>query len=171
MDKCAASSFARSAMSKHGLSDWTLIWNRSKRTAGECSSYFKEIKLSTVGLVNFTEEEFKDTVLHEIAHALVGTHEDHNSVWKAKCIEIGGTGEVYAKQFSPYRWVLMCSNGHILKKWHRKPSSDWDYSTCLMCKRRGDRAHAWIRSVEDAERMLGKKLQWGENVAALRTNR
>lgn len=33
----------------------------------------------------------RDTILHEIAHALVGPNHCHDLVWKAKCLEIGAT--------------------------------------------------------------------------------
>lgn len=34
-------------------------------------------------------EDIKDTVLHEIAHAIVGGKHHHNNVWKACCNKIG----------------------------------------------------------------------------------
>jgi len=36
-----------------------------------------------------SDELVRDTLLHEIAHALVGTAHGHDEVWKAKCLEIG----------------------------------------------------------------------------------
>ena len=35
------------------------------------------------------EEDIKDTVLHEIAHAIVGGIHHHDCVWKACCNKIG----------------------------------------------------------------------------------
>jgi hypothetical protein len=39
-----------------------------------------------------TDEAIKDTIIHEIAHALTKGH-NHNNVWKRKCIELGGDGQ------------------------------------------------------------------------------
>lgn len=35
------------------------------------------------------EEDIKDTVLHEIAHAIVGGRHHHDCVWKACCNKMG----------------------------------------------------------------------------------
>ena len=35
------------------------------------------------------EEDIKDTVLHEIAHAIVGCNHHHDYVWRACCNKIG----------------------------------------------------------------------------------
>lgn len=43
-------------------------------------------------LVNYSKRKIKNVILHEIAHVLVGSENDHNSVWRKKCIEIGGNG-------------------------------------------------------------------------------
>jgi SWI/SNF-related matrix-associated actin-dependent regulator 1 of chromatin subfamily A len=46
-------------------------------------------------MLNSTEEQqFKDTILHEIAHAIVGPHHGHDEVWRGKAVEIGCTGNV-----------------------------------------------------------------------------
>ena len=34
-------------------------------------------------------EEIRNTILHEIAHALVGNENVHNLVWKKKALELG----------------------------------------------------------------------------------
>ena len=41
------------------------------------------------------EEDIKDTVLHEIAHAIVGSQHHHDYVWKACCNKIGYKPESY----------------------------------------------------------------------------
>ena len=41
-------------------------------------------------------DEVRDTILHEIAHALVGPGHGHDAVWKAKCVEVGAKPEAAA---------------------------------------------------------------------------
>ena len=83
------------AMYDHGLiqDGWKFAYGRGKKTFGTCSFGKKEIRISKhLARVN-TPERVKMTILHEIAHALVGRFHGHDAVWKAKCIEIGGNGE------------------------------------------------------------------------------
>lgn len=59
-------------------------------------------------------EDIKNTILHEIAHALVGHKEGHNKVWKDKAIEIGCTGDRCCQRFyeiSEYKYNLICEEG------------------------------------------------------------
>lgn len=51
------------------------------------------IRLSIHMIPTMEEAEVKDTILHEIAHALVGCHQGHNWIWRQKAIEIGCNGE------------------------------------------------------------------------------
>lgn len=65
-------------------------------------------------------EDMQDTILHEIAHALV-PHECHGEIWKQKAKKIGACGE-RTKQLPPisktyYKWSAMCPN--CLKVIHR----------------------------------------------------
>jgi predicted SprT family Zn-dependent metalloprotease len=48
------------------------------------------IELSKHYVLRNPEHEVLDTILHEIAHALVGPGHGHDEVWKAKCVEVGG---------------------------------------------------------------------------------
>ena len=52
----------------------------------------KSIELSTKLVEINDEERVRLTILHEIAHALTEGH-GHDSVWKAKLLEIGGDGK------------------------------------------------------------------------------
>lgn len=80
-------------MEKHGVSDWTFEFDRAKKRFGCCNYTFKRISLS-ISLTELNDEDkVRDTILHEIAHALVGHKHNHNHVWRRKAIEIGCNGE------------------------------------------------------------------------------
>ena len=73
-------------------------WNYeiSKRItkAGGYTYYTKKIiRLGYKYIHRATKKELKDTILHEIAHALVGHKvQAHGKIWKSKAIEIGCSG-------------------------------------------------------------------------------
>ena len=56
---------------------------------GQCRHTPKLIVLNTRFANTIKMSEVKDTILHEIAHALVGIGHGHDRVWRAKCNEIG----------------------------------------------------------------------------------
>ena len=70
-------------MTRHGLHGWAFRFNRCKQAMGLCVYHRRSIELS----IYFVErdnpvEEIRDTILHEIAHALVGPGHGHDKVWK-----------------------------------------------------------------------------------------
>jgi predicted SprT family Zn-dependent metalloprotease len=85
--------WASDLMLQHGLIDWTFQLDRAKRRAGRCSPRRKVISMSSYYVIHNSDEELRDTMLHEIAHALAGCENGHNHIWKAKCIEIGAKPE------------------------------------------------------------------------------
>jgi len=88
---------ALALMDKHGLHGWTFDFNRAKRQVGVCKYPTRTkpgcIELSMHYCERNDEEDILDTILHEIAHALVGPSHGHDEVWKAKCREIGARPE------------------------------------------------------------------------------
>ena len=94
MDLNAVKTLTEHKMWEHGLTaqGWTFAWGRGKQTFGTCRYRDKQIRISKhLASINDRERVLL-TVLHEIAHALVGPGHAHNYVWKRKCIEIGGNG-------------------------------------------------------------------------------
>lgn len=86
-----AADLANAKMGEFGLTEigGSFQLNRAKRRAGCCRYSCKLITLSRKYIEGNTIEEVTDTILHEVAHALVGPGHGHNEIWKAKCREIG----------------------------------------------------------------------------------
>lgn len=65
-----------------------------KTRLGACHYDDMMISLSKYWTKEMTLDEMIKVILHEIAHALVGAKvQSHGSVWKKKCLELGGNGE------------------------------------------------------------------------------
>lgn len=87
-----AAEMARTELKKWGLEDWSFKFNDRHCSFGLCRYDEKTIFLSKY-LVNLnTVERTMQTVLHEIAHALLGPGHGHDNEWKKLCIKIGGNG-------------------------------------------------------------------------------
>jgi len=100
-----AKKLLREKMDAHGLVDWKIdVLPKSRRVAGRCFHTGKKIYLGLFLTETRSEEEVLNTILHEIAHALVGSLEHpHCWIWKKKCVEIGGNGEIYWNKKQPHR--------------------------------------------------------------------
>ena len=107
-------------MKQHGLSNWNFGWNNTRGSFGKCIHRTHTIELSIITTPLRTREEVVNTILHEIAHALVGSGNGHNHIWKRKAIEIGCNGErcgssvgIDKTQLAGTKWVATCANGHV----------------------------------------------------------
>lgn len=109
-------------MARHGLSGWRFAFNRRKRALGLCRYAIRTIELSIFLVYQNGPEEILDTILHEIAHALVGPEHGHDAVWKQKCLEIGakplrcGAADMPAGQ-----WQARCGGCGAVFSRYRKP--------------------------------------------------
>ena len=77
-------------MTQHGLiqKGWKFEWNKRKNNFGLCNEKKKAISLSLMTIPFVNVEKIKDTVLHEIAHALVGVSNQHNNDYDKKLFNI-----------------------------------------------------------------------------------
>src|SRR4051794_12385578 len=80
---------ARDLMLLFGLADWDFAWNWRKRALGLCRYRERRIELSRWFVKANGEEMVRETVLHEIAHALAGEKAGHGDRWKAMCVKVG----------------------------------------------------------------------------------
>lgn len=140
MDLGEAQRMARALMTEHGLARWRFVFDNAKTRAGVCRPGRREIGLSRAITALHSEAEVRDTVLHEIAHALVGAEHGHDAVWRAKAREIGCTGERCVPLTAarpPAPWVGTCPAGHSVSR-HRRPTR---VMTCAQCSRTFDPRH------------------------------
>jgi predicted SprT family Zn-dependent metalloprotease len=98
----------------HGLTGWRFQFDHARRRFGSCRTRAKLITLSKPLTLLNDESQVRDTLLHEIAHALT-PGAGHGSVWKAKCLEIGAVpkrcyseAEVSAPQRRPAPYSFGC---------------------------------------------------------------
>ena len=109
-------------MARHGLEGWKFAFNRRKRALGLCRYGTKAIELSVYLVDANTTDEVRDTILHEIAHALVGPGHAHDATWKAKCAEVGAKPERCGEAEMPAgRWKATCPKCGIGFSRHRRP--------------------------------------------------
>lgn len=95
MESHLAHILALKLMNNHHLllKGWVFEFDRGKVRLGLCKYTTKKISFSINYLPLIDEEEFTNVILHEIAHALVGGGNGHNSIWRNKAIEIGCNGK------------------------------------------------------------------------------
>ncbi len=80
---------ARRLMDEHGLTDWTFAFLESGRRLGDCRYRDRVIRVGRAHALEGNDAQIRDTVLHEIAHALAGPGAGHGPVWKAIARRIG----------------------------------------------------------------------------------
>ena len=90
----AVAATARRLMDEHGLTDWTLAFVEAGRRFGDCNFRDRVIRIGRAHALEDGEERIRDTVLHEIAHAIAGPEAGHGPLWKATARRIGATPRV-----------------------------------------------------------------------------
>ena len=93
---------ARRLMDEHGLTGWILAFVEAKRRLGDCHFQHRVIRISRTHALGESKEQIRDTVLHEIAHAIAGREAGHGPLWKVTARRIGATprAKAYESQAS-----------------------------------------------------------------------
>ena len=124
---------ARHLMDVHGLKDWGLKMNNAKMTAGQCNCIKKEITLSK-HLTTQEEAKIRNTILHEIAHALVGAEAGHGPIWQKKAREIGCDGKrCFTGAICKPKWLITCACKKTQISRHRVNQSILKSYACKHC--------------------------------------
>jgi len=111
--------FVADMFEEHGLDEagWQFGFDLTKRRGGVCNYTYKRITLSVSYCLNASMDEVINTVLHETAHALVGSGNGHNHIWRAKAIEIGCSGErCHTVSHTQSKYIGECGCGNTWKR-------------------------------------------------------
>ncbi|WP_159622611.1 SprT-like domain-containing protein [Ruania rhizosphaerae] len=132
MDLNAALTLGRDLLDQHGLTDWRLTLDSARRRAGLCRYDRRTISLSRHLIPLLEESAVRDTVLHEIAHALAGPRTGHGPRWRAIAVQIGASGERCLPADAPAPpapWEGHCRAGHVHRR-YRRPTRPMACATC-----------------------------------------
>jgi hypothetical protein len=131
MSRSSVLALAAQLMAEHGLTGWTVAIDQAKTRRGCCNYRSRRITVSA-HLFTLGEDEVRSTLLHEIAHALVGPGHNHGPVWehRARAIGAGGKRCGRAMDVAP-TWAAQCAHCGTTIHRHRRPPrrSVW-YCSC-----------------------------------------
>lgn len=89
MELSDARALALALMQTHGVGHWHFRFDSSRRRFGACHHRKEEISLSR-SLTSLNDEgQVRDTILHEIAHAVAGAAAGHGATWRRTAARLG----------------------------------------------------------------------------------
>ena len=123
-------------LNEHGLIEkgWRFSFDRAKRRAGSCKFLKKEITIAKAYAKQQELMEIRNTILHEIAHALVGSQHGHSQIWRKKAREIGcDASRCHHIVFSKPKYILTCNNRCFEVSRYRVNQSIMQSKICSKC--------------------------------------
>lgn len=124
-------------MTAYGLTEkgWRFEWDNAARRFGQCRYSTKTISMSRQLAIQRPRDKVRNTMLHEIAHALTPGH-GHDAVWRAKAISIGCDGKRCSDEpvSVNYNYAAVCNNGHVAAQYIRRPRT-LGKKSCGKCSR------------------------------------
>lgn len=134
MDLRLAEQMVWSEMRHWGLGpEWVFKWDRARKRGGACQTFAGKpggiIFLSRVLTPHRSAVEVQKTILHEIAHAIVGVNKGHGALWKAQMRKMGQqpnrcTEDLSGVVAKTAKYKLVCAQGEILGHASRKMNLD-----------------------------------------------
>lgn len=138
--------WAEALIRLHLDESWSFAFDNAKTRAGLCNYTAKRISVSRHIALRSDDDEVHQTLLHEVAHAIVGPKAGHGPEWKRVAAELGYVGGRTHDGPVPHElapWVGTCPNGHVAYR-YRRPTR---VTSCGKCSRRFDPALKidWVR--------------------------
>lgn len=147
MNTTDAARLARSLMNEHGLHDWAFEFDRSVRRFGICRFSRRTIGMSAKLVTLNDEARVRNTILHEIAHALVGPTHNHDIVWRLKAREIGCDGQRCVDSSTVVQpeapWVGTCPGCGTTTTRHRITEKARKMACATCCRGRWNAAYVF----------------------------
>jgi predicted SprT family Zn-dependent metalloprotease len=119
---------AQTLINKHLDDSWSFAWTNSNRVYGRCDYTRRQIQLSKLITEHRPEHKVKQTILHEIAHALTPGCK-HNTTWKTVARNLGvinprSTAPIdFERSNLPYTWG-MYHGDELIRGYFRKPGKN-----------------------------------------------
>lgn len=131
-----AENLAKWLIHQHAPPGWRFGWNRRKRAFGVCNYQHKRISLSVYLTQTEPPASVRNTIIHEIAHAITPGN-GHGAAWRDQCLAMGGVPKRKMKPVScpPYKYVLKFGD-EIIRGYYRKPRRD--FSAAWLAGRRNE---------------------------------
>lgn len=128
----------REAMDNHPqLDNWSVGVLSRKSVAGLCDYNRKTLYLSRPYVEINSPEVVMQTIIHEIAHALLPPGSGHNSTWRRLAISLGYSPDrgatvshMDANLPTPL-WKAECRRKHYNGGMHRRPRVSYACSICV----------------------------------------
>lgn len=121
---------ARRLMEEHGLDEWEFRFDDGRKRAGCCNHTYRTIGLSLAYTLRAPDDHIRDTLLHEIAHALAGPDHHHDAHWRSIAERIGGSGKrCHGLPFTPPRYIVTCEN----RCWYATAERRRRHIVCAQC--------------------------------------
>lgn len=123
---------ADALLKKHGLNQWCFAFDQASRRGGACFHSAQRISVAEQFALTAPVAEVTDTLLHEIAHALVGKSEGHGSKWRETALRIGCSARVtHDISFAGAKWIATC----LTCKWRSPRQRRRRNLVCSQCRR------------------------------------
>lgn len=118
------------------LKEWEIkLSDKLKTTAGRCCYTQKRIDLSSSCVNVCSEDQYRDILLHEVAHALAGKNTHHGPQWKFMAKKIGCSGErCHQIIFTKPKYQIKCSNSKCNVQFERHVLRLKLTHVCKKCK-------------------------------------
>lgn len=130
LSDCVAA--AEALIRQHGLDGWSFQFDSAQKRAGACAFNTKVISLSRFYCIQADEAQVRETILHEIAHALAGPKHNHDATWQRIARSIGCTADrCHTVDFAPAKYIASCSRCG----WHQKKNRRLRGGVCRTCGR------------------------------------
>jgi hypothetical protein len=134
MNLLDAKIMAEKEIANHLYNKWKFRFSKGVNFVGKCNYSSKTISLSSPWTLVRDAKEVRDTILHEIAHALVGPYaEVHGNTWWLAAIKIGlkqpnrfaNIEYIPESQRPPPKWVVVVKDENkVVHKYYRKPNPE-----------------------------------------------
>jgi hypothetical protein len=123
-------------LEERGLTGWTVVFESSISRGGRCHHDSKTIGYAVPFMLYASDEQRRNTMLHEVAHAVTGPGHGHDAAWKRLFLRLGGNGSAlseYPKEVFTHEnfvWLSSCPTCKDVTGMKQAPQTVWGCAKC-----------------------------------------